>query len=83
MDTHVTADVRGRILRVEAGMGHLDDVLQLAGLFLHLGGQEECGRSNDLEEEEAHHQLDSWYGGRQLQLLTRVVTRNSHFCGTW
>lgn len=46
-------------------MGHLDDVLQLTGLLLHLGGQEERGRGDDLEEEEAeeaeaHHQLDSW-----------------------
>lgn len=52
-------------------MGYLNDVFKLAGLLLHLSGQEECGRSNDLEEE-AHRQLNSWYGGQQLQLPSRV-----------
>lgn len=71
-DTYITADVWGRLLRVEAGMGHLNDVFKLAGLLLNLRGQEECGRSNDLEEEEAHRQLDSWYGCQKLQLASRV-----------
>lgn len=75
-DTHVAADIRGWLLRVEAGMGHLNDVLQLAGLLLHLGSQEECGRSDDLDEEKAaHHQLDSCHSSPQLQLLTSCHTK--------
>lgn len=29
-------------------MGHLDNMLQLSGLFLHFCSEEECGGSDDL-----------------------------------
>lgn len=31
-------------------MGHLDDMLQLPGLFLHFGSEKERGGRNDLTE---------------------------------
>lgn len=46
--THITADVWGRLLRVETGMGHFNNMLQLSGLFLHFCSKEERGRRNDL-----------------------------------
>lgn len=48
-NTHITADVWRRLLRVEASVGHLDDMLQLPRLLLHLGREEECCRSDDLK----------------------------------
>lgn len=50
--THGALGVHGGLLRADAGVGDLDDVLQLPGLLLHLGCQEQRGLGNDLGEAE-------------------------------
>lgn len=49
--TYITAYIWRRLLRVEACMGHLDNMFQLSGLLLNLCSEEECGRSNNLVKE--------------------------------
>lgn len=49
--THVALGVHGRLLRADAGVGDLDDVLQLPGLLLDLRCQEQRRLGNDLRGE--------------------------------
>lgn len=55
--THVALGVHGGLLRVDAGVGDFDNVLQLSGLLLDLRCQKQRRLGNDLRgkggEEEA------------------------------
>lgn len=50
--TYVALGVEGRLLRTDAGVGYFNDVLQLPGLLLHFGCQEQRGLGNDLKRDE-------------------------------
>lgn len=45
---HLAPGVGGRLLGVQAGVGHLDHIIQLPGLLLYFGRQEQRGRSHRL-----------------------------------
>lgn len=50
---HLALGVQQRLLGVQTGVCHLDDVLQLPGLLLHLGCQEKCCWHHRLQRENA------------------------------
>lgn len=81
-NTYITAYIWRRFLRIEACVGHLDNMLQLSGLLFNLGSEKESCRSNNLAAEKRNN----CYTGITPDYIHAWKTwkeHHLHFCETW
>lgn len=70
VQTHVALGVHGGLLRVGAGVGDFDDMLQLPGLLLDLRCQEQRRLGNDLRGKKEK----GGGGGEEEETVSAVAT---------